>query len=85
MTTGIIVTGYDRVDTATAEIVVYIRDAGQMEPFAKIEAQRLRDEIIAGLAPHFHCATGEEDTPCWCDNPLTYARQSESRSPWGVE
>jgi hypothetical protein len=84
MTTGITVTGNDRIDTATAEIAAYIRDAGQMEPFALIEAMRLRDEIINGLVPHYHSATGEENRVCWCKNPATYAAPVTGRSnPWG--
>ena len=26
-------------------------------------------------APHYHSATGTENTPCWCPSPLAYARQ----------
>ena len=28
-------------------------------------------------APHWHSATGYDDTPCWCPSPLTYAPQGD--------
>ena len=28
------------------------------------------------IAVHFHDSTGQEDTPCLCDQPGTYARQA---------
>jgi hypothetical protein len=88
---GITVTGFGRVDTAAAEIAGLARDSfvyrqGRstltIEARAYAEATRLRDEIIAGLAPHFHSATGEEEIMCWCVDPTTYARQADPRNPW---
>jgi hypothetical protein len=77
------------VDTATAEIAGLVRDSAvyrqsrQNEQNYYDEAMRLRDEIIAGLQPHYHSASGEEDTMCWCAEPGTYARQADHRNPWG--
>jgi hypothetical protein len=47
---GIEVTGNDRIDTATAEIAVALRDAspGGRDQSYYTEAQRLRDEIMQG-------------------------------------
>lgn len=43
MPATIATTGNDDVDSATAELAVYLRDAGLTECCAVIEAQRLRD------------------------------------------
>lgn len=48
---GITTTGNDRIDTATSEIAIALRDAGnpgQSEAYFYAEAMRLRDEIMAG-------------------------------------
>lgn len=34
-------------------------------------------------APHYHSATGTENTPCYCPSPLTYAPQG--RTEYGSE
>jgi hypothetical protein len=36
--------------------------------------RRSADERLADM--HFHSATGQENTPCLCDQPGTYARQA---------
>lgn len=38
------------------------------------------DAENAGPAPHFHDATGTEDTPCWCPAPGTYAPQASEEN-----
>jgi hypothetical protein len=55
---GIRTTGNDRIDMATAEIAVLVRD-GRISPHVRWrdqdhydEAMRLRDEIMAGAAEH---------------------------------
>jgi len=52
MTYGIEITGIDRIDIATAEIAVALRDGspGKRDQHYYGEAQRLRDEIMQGTA-----------------------------------
>lgn len=35
---------------------------------------KARDELLANV--HFHSSTGQENIPCLCDQPGTYARQA---------
>jgi hypothetical protein len=73
------------LDKMSAEIVRRLNVA-EAEIRAGKERLTKRDNVVitylhcardlAGALPgaiHYHCATGQEDTPCACGNPGTYA------------
>lgn len=67
--------------------ILQITDNGHREVFAVVANDSAIDVLEAirrayqdgreDNAPHWHSATGTEDTPCWCPTPGTYAPQGD--------
>ena len=65
--------------------ILQITDDGRREVFAAVGNEDALDVLEAirrayqdgreDNAPHWHSATGYDETPCWCPSPLTYAPQ----------